>query len=50
MTLQFYSAKAYKFVRKSFILGLPHPYVMWRGVHMQSCSMGWQEVPTVCRP
>ena len=28
MTLKFYSAKAYKFVRKSFNLGLPHPSVI----------------------
>ena len=28
MTLKFYSAKAYKFVRESFDLGLPHPSVI----------------------
>ena len=28
MTLKFYSAKAYKYVRKSFDLGLPHPSVI----------------------
>ncbi|CAB4042656.1 THAP domain-containing 9 [Paramuricea clavata] len=28
MTLKFYSAKAYKYVRKSFDLGLPHPSVL----------------------
>ena len=28
MTLKFYSAKAYKYVRKSFDLGLPHPSVV----------------------
>lgn len=33
MTLNFYSAKAYRFVRKSFDLGLPHPAVIrkWYG-------------------
>ena len=28
LTLKFYSKKAYKFVRKSFNLGLPHPSVI----------------------
>ena len=28
MALKFYSAKAYKYVRKSFDLGLPHPSVV----------------------
>ncbi len=28
MTLKFYSAKAYKYVRNSFDLGLPHPLVI----------------------
>ena len=28
MTLKFYSAKAYKYVRESFDLGLPHPSVV----------------------
>ena len=28
MTLKFYSAKAYKYVRRSFDLGLPHPSVV----------------------
>ena len=81
MTLKFYSAKAYKFVRKSFNLGLPHPSVIrsWYNVmvgepgftkeamtalkakvlaekqdgqeiFVRRCWMGWQEVPTVCRP
>ena len=27
-TLKYYSSKAYKFVRKSFALGLPHPSVI----------------------
>ena len=28
MTLKFYSSKAYKYVRESFDLGLPHPSVI----------------------
>ena len=34
MTLKFYSGKAYKFVRKSFNLGLPRPSVIrsWSNV------------------
>ena len=33
MTLKFYSSKAYKFVRETFALGLPHPSTIrtWYG-------------------
>ena len=30
LTLQFYSAKAYDFVRKTFNLALPHPVQIWK--------------------
>ena len=66
MTLKFYSAKAYKFVRKSNVMvGEPGftKEVMTalkakvlaekqdgQKIFARRCWMGWQEVPTVCRP
>ena len=41
MTLKFYSAKAYKYVRKSFDLGLPHPSVVSSWYNVMDAEPGF---------